>query len=149
MKTTELVKYIPEHGYYLFDKQVQETNLLLSSVGDWEQAAKDWYNSGPAYTLMIDGKPEACGGIAFLDSTMGECWVLIPKLNHSIIIYRNILKMFNMLLDEHNFRRVQAHVMKDFKNGIKLVERLGMTHEGWLRNYGPNRETYGLYARVQ
>ena len=57
--------------------------------------------------------------------------------------------MFNMLLDEHKFRRVQAHVMKDFKNGIKLVERLGMTHEGWLRNYGPNRETYGLYARVQ
>lgn len=144
----QLAEYKPIHAFEILDKGVREAELLLSMCGDWESAAKAWYKSGPAYTLFIDGEPIACGGVSFIDTTMGECWALIPVKKNGIIIFRYILKVFEDLIKKHKFRRLQAHVIKDFKAGERLMEKLDFEFEGWLRHYGPNNETFGCYARI-
>lgn len=145
---TELIQYKAEHGFALLARQVQEMGFCLSAVGDWEAMVKYWAEAGPSFTLLIDGTVEACGGIAPIDRGFGECWALIPQAKHGIIIYKNILVKFRELMNTYEFRRLQAHVMKDFVNGIKLAEHLGMKREGWLEKFGHGGETYGIYARV-
>lgn len=144
----EVVKYKAEHALLLLEREVQERNFYLSDLPNWEEIAYAWEKSGPAFTLLIDGKPEACGGIGFLDKTLGECWIFIPRTDRACIIYRNILKNFNRLIVLHKFRRLQAHVFPNFANGVKLVERLGFEKEGRCRQHGPNGEDMDLYSRV-
>ena len=144
----EIVPYEPAHAYALFDRQVREADFMLSSVGDWEAAAKEWGRAGPAFTLLLDGEPEACGGIMMRDPGFGECWLVVPRVNHGCTIYRNVLRKMHELLDVRKFRRLQAFVMADFDNGVKLVQRLGFEKEGSLRQFGPGGETVDIYARV-
>lgn len=143
-----LVDYIPFHAYEIYQHEVKESGLNLSKIGDWETAAEKWCKVGPAYTLLIDGKPVASGGIALLDPTYGECWLLLTKQKNGIIVFRYVLRKLQVLIDHHGFRRLQAHVIKGFDEGEELIKRLGFKREGWLEKYGPNGETYGLYARI-
>ena len=144
----ETVQYKPHHAYQLYDRQVREADFFLSSVKGWEEAAERWESVGPAFTLMIDDVPEACGGIAMIDDTFGECWVLIPRSVHGIIVYRAILRGLNFLIARHNFRRVQAFIVEGFEKGFRLVKKLGFVFEGRLEKFGPNGETLHLYAKV-
>lgn len=145
---TEIIEYIPEHGLILLDRQVKEMDFCLSAVGDWESMVKYWHKSGPSFSLMVDDQVEACGGIAMIDKTFGECWVMVPNASKGMLIYRSILKKFLELVESIKFRRIQCHVIKDFSKGIKLAEHLGMKFEGWHPGFGANGETYGTFARV-
>lgn len=144
----ETVPYKAHHAYQLYDRQIQEADFLLSAVDGWEEAATAWESAGPSFTLMIDGIPEACGGIVMLDDTFGECWVLIPRLVHGIIVYRAILRGLDDLIKQYKFRRVQALIVEGFEKGFRLVKKLGFAFEGRLEKYGPNGETLHLYAKV-
>lgn len=144
----EVIEYRAEHALLILQREVEERNFYLSGLPNWEEVARAWETCGPAFTLLIDGKPEACGGIGFFDKTLGECWMFIPRTDRACLIYRNILKKFNRLIALYKFRRLQAHVFPNFVNGVKLVERLGFEREGLCRQYGPNGEDMYLYARV-
>ena len=145
---SEIVQYEPVHAYELFDRSVREMDFSLTAMGDWEASAEHWKESGPAFTLLLDGHVTACGGVTMLDTTFGECWVLISKGSQGIIVYRNILKKFRELIVQNNYRRLQALVMEGFDDGAKLVEHLGFEFEGRMRKFGPNGETHNRYARV-
>ncbi len=144
----EIIKYDMVHGYELLDRGIREADFLLSSIGDWESAVKLWGERGPAFTLKIDGVTESCGGVAMLDSTMGDCWVLIPHNEHGITVYRAIVTKFAEIMKEYEFRRLQAYVIDGFKAGERMAVKLGFKREGILMNYGVNGEAMGLYARV-
>lgn len=144
----DVVKYRPLHAYELFERQIEEANFFLTSAGNWEKAAKQWEIAGPAFTLVIDGVVEACGGIAMIDESFGECWVFIPSASRGVIVYRNILKKFRELIASRKFRRLQAFILCDFKKGAELVERLGFTNPYRLHKYGPGGEDLYLYERV-
>lgn len=144
----EVIKYQPLHAYELFERQIEEANFFLTSAGDWEAAAKRWAVAGPAFTLTIDGAVEACGGIAMMDESFGECWVFIPSASRGVIVYRHILRKFRELIAAHKFRRLQAFILCDFEKGAQLVERLGFSGRHRLRKYGPGGEDLYLYERV-
>lgn len=145
---TELIKYEPVHAYEIFNKEIKESGMVLSATGDWEGSAEMWRTAGPAFTLLIDDEPVVCGGIALLDPTYGECWLLVPRHDHGIVIFRYVLRMLRKLIDEHKFRRLQAHVVKGFTEGEELMKRLDFEFEGWLNKYFPNGDTAGIYAKV-
>ncbi|MCK5504210.1 MAG: hypothetical protein KAJ10_03565 [Thermodesulfovibrionia bacterium] len=144
----ELIKYKPLHAYEIFDKEIKEIGLVLSATGDWEGAAERWWTAGPGYTLMMDGEPIACGGIALLDPTYGECWLFVPRHDHGIVVFRHVLRMLQRLIDEHKFRRLQAHVVEGFDEGEFLMKRLGFECEGRLKKYFPNGDNAKIYAKV-
>ena len=145
---TEIIKYIPQHAYLLFERQIQETDFYLSSSSHWEDCARQWETAGPAFTLLIDGKVEACGGIIMIDETFGECWVFIPFVNRGTVVYRNILRKFEELIEDHKFRRLQSLVVEGFENAEKLIDRLGFVYEGTMKKFGANGENMKLYAKV-
>ena len=143
-----ITKYLPAHAYELFEQQIQESNFMLSSIGDFEKIANQWYTTGPGVTLLIDDKPVASGGIALVDETFGECWGFIPKTEHGMILIGEIYKVFDQWISEHKFRRLQSFVLEGFETGVKMVERLGFEREGLLRNYGPSGENVWIYGRI-
>ena len=145
---TEIIQYKPLHAFELYDRQIRESEFVLSAVPGWDEAAMRWAGMGPAFTLMVDNRVEACGGIIMIDETFGECWLLIPKSAYGIIIYRAIIKKLSELMKQCKFRRLQAFVLEGFDHGENLVKRLGFELEGRLRKYGPNGENLHLYAKV-
>lgn len=145
---SEIIPYKKAHAFELFERGIQEVNFHLSSVGDWEKLANDWEIAGPAFTIVLDGRPIACGGFALYDKSFAECWAFILQTEHGIVVYRNILKKFREMIEQHKFRRLQALVIDNFESGTKLIEHLGFEHVAPLRKYGPNGETMQLFERV-
>lgn len=146
---TEIVKYQSVHGLELLERKVREENFFLTVVGDWEKEVHTWESGGPAYTLMIDGYPEASGGITMLTERIGECWFLIPVgSQHDLVISRHLYRMLEIIIRNNDFNRLQSFIVEGFAEGVKLVERLGFALEGTLKKYGPNGENMHLYARI-
>ncbi len=144
----EIIKYEVVHGYELLDRGIRETDFLLSSIGDWESAVRLWGERGPAFTLKINNVVEACGGIAMLDSSMGDCWQLVPHSDHGIVVYRSVLRKFVELMRDYEFRRLQAYIVVGFKDAERMACKLGFKYEGTLINYCVNGESMNLYART-
>lgn len=144
----ETIPYIPGHAFELLYRRVQEADFLLTSITDWEKAAVAWHTAGPSFTMLIDGRVEACSGVALRDKAFGECWAFVPSVKRGMLVYRWLLGIFNAMVEEHKFRRLQAFVAADFENGIKLVERLGMKYECSMQKYGAGGETVNLYGRI-
>lgn len=145
---SELVQYSQAHAYEIFDKGVREAKFLLTAIGDWESAAKFWETAGPAYTLLVDGEAQGCGGIAKLTNNIGECWILIPESKYGTLIYRSILLKLRELTKEHQYRRLQALVVSGFCLGKRTLELLGFEYEGTLRKFGPSGEDFLMYSKV-
>lgn len=146
---TEIVKYQNIHGLELLARKVREENFFLTVIGDWQESALLWESGGPAYTLMIDGSPEASGGITMLTEKIGECWFLVPvESRHGLVISRHLYRMLEIIIRNNGFNRLQSFIIEGFSDGVKLVERLGFALEGTLKKYGPNGENMHLYARI-
>jgi len=101
--------------------------------------------AGPAFTLKINNVVEACGGIAMLDSSMGDCWQLVPHSDHGIVVYRSVLRKFVELMRDYEFRRLQAYIVVGFKDAERMAGKLGFKYEGTLINLLCQR---GIYESV-
>jgi L-amino acid N-acyltransferase YncA len=144
----ETVQYHPSHGFELLERRVKETDLVLISLGDWQKVIEQLVSLGSAYTLLVDGKVEACAGIARHDPGFGECWMLIPETARRMVVTRWAIRVFLKEIETHNFRRLQAFVLCGFEAGKSFAEYFGFEREGIVRKYGPNGEDMILYARV-
>lgn len=113
---------------------------------------------GPKYTLLIDHRPAAAGGIARLWGGVGEAWVMMGDLGrkHFVTTHRAIRKQFNNLSEPYypgfslpEFHRVQAAIPEDFPVGMRFAESFGLKCEAVLQQYGPDRTDFYLYAKVR
>ena len=59
-----------------------------------------------------------------------------------------IKKDFARVAKKHNIKRVQTGIRKDFKEGIRFAEWLGLEREGLMKNWGFDGSDQYLYARI-
>lgn len=144
----KLIPFEPDHLLRIRVRKTPDGADQFSKEALVERAKS--YMTGPAFTLENDeGEIIGCAGIKTLWPGVGEGWGVpganIKQYGHEVLAIAAI-KLEELLL---GFTRVQCLVREGFETGIRFAEYLGFEHEGTLRKYGVNGETYRMYARVR
>lgn len=78
-----------------------------------------------------------------------EAWAvttdLVPK--YGVSCTRTLRKALEMAFKRLRCHRIQATVLVDFKAGQEWLQALQFEKEGLMRNFGPDKSDYFLYAR--
>ena len=141
-----MIAVVPFMPFHLNDLIVHEyINFIQSDLDD--PAYGEYLDNGLAYTALKDGKVLGCAGLYPTGKYRADAWALLSKDSgrYMLAIVRAMLKE----LCRSEFRRVQTHVRKDFRQGLKMMKTLGFENEtpNGLKNYGDDGCDYYLYAR--
>ena len=63
-------------------------------------------------------------------------------------VAKAIKKDFARVAKEHNIERVQSAIRKDFKEGQRFAEWLGLENEGLMKKFGFDGTDQYMYARI-
>ena len=101
-------------------------------------------------TFEVDGKVALVGGFIEIWPGTAEVWLKLSEdFKHSSAIVVMIRKRLDAWIGEQGFDRVQALCKRNWMEGRRFLEWLGMSYEGTLRKMGPHGEDQTLYARVR
>jgi len=143
----KVIPYKKEHAYIILSSNIVEGGNLEP---DFEKYAEIW-ESGPAYTLVIDNHIIFCGGVVDIKGNRGEAWMLASSLffKYPKTCYKVCKETLDNIIDKHGFRRVQATVFPEAKKAVRFVTHLGFDKEGVLSAYGPKNRDIIMFARIQ
>ena len=81
---------------------------------------------------------------------VAEGWVIASSdmWNHPLSVAKAIKKDFARVAREHNIERVQTAIRKDFKQGQRFAEWLGLENEGLMKKFGFDGTDQYRYARI-
>jgi RimJ/RimL family protein N-acetyltransferase len=81
---------------------------------------------------------------------VAEGWVIATQdvWNHPLSVAKAIKKDFSRIAKENNITRVQTSIRKDFKQGQRFAEWLGLENEGLMRKFGFDGTDQYRYARI-
>lgn len=105
--------------------------------------------AGDCVTCIHDDKIWAVWGMFTLWEGVGEFWLMLPSNFKEIVTgYRAVSEM-KKFIDSRMLKlfRGQAVVRHDYKKAIEMVEFLGFTRDGLMRNYLPNKIDAYMYSR--
>lgn len=129
----------------LIKKQSHDVIELRNFTEDQFKYAESLSHS---YTIFVKGKAAACVGVAEYWRHRGEAFAFISA--DSGPHFLPIVRTMKRLIDGVDCDRIEATVIKSFKQGHRLVRLLGFELEADLmRKYGLTGLDYSLYARVK
>lgn len=101
------------------------------------------------YSLEHEGKLLGMGGIRMINLTTAWCWIDMSHNagGHIIAIYRVIKEWMYELVEDKGIKRLQAYVVTDFPEAVRMVQHLGFEKESILKNFMGDKDAY-LYVRL-
>jgi len=146
-----IVPYTFEHGRFIFSCQanykiLESDSEFVTLQGD----AKNLEQDNLAFTGLIGNKPIFSAGMKMVWGQVAEGWVIATNemWKYPLATARAIKKDFARVAKEHNIQRVQTGIRKDFKQGIRFAEWLGLEREGLMRKWGFDGSDQYMYARI-
>jgi hypothetical protein len=126
-----------------------EAQALLARLGPMPELARTYAAAGPAWTLLAQGWPLACGGAVRFWPGVGElwCWAGVEAASFGVPFARLAREQVRELFCAHGFHRTQAHVREDDDRAQRFARFLGLELEGRCPGYGPDKATYQIYGR--
>ena len=146
-----IVPYTAEHGQFILSCQmnhkVLEADRQFINV---EGNAKNLEQDDLAFTGLINKKPIFAAGMKMIWGQVAEGWVIATQdvWNHPLRVAKAIKKDFARVAKENNIARVQTSIRKDFKQGQRFAEWLGLENEGLMRKFGFDGTDQYRYARI-
>ena len=142
----DIFPFIKEHGYIIYkdiNSSIIGQNKDLSFINNLEV--------DDCYTGVINGKPVVCGGVIKLWDGCFEGWVIASKSIqlHSFDVCKTIRRYTDKLYKKNKMHRLQTAVQKDFIEGYRFAQFLGMKQEGIMKKYDYLKQDYMRYARVK
>lgn len=103
-----------------------------------------------SWTAVYRGKVSLCFGIRMMTRHVGEAWLLPGKdiQAHSISVIRCARKIFDDLLENKGFCRIQVGVMIDNDIALRFAKSMGFEVEGIMRNFGSPGASCALMSRI-
>jgi hypothetical protein len=133
------------HARYIIihNGRLQESWADALFVDKWYSV---WRGKLKALTLIVNGNPVACIGIAVQEWNKAEAWALFAEgfEKYKLSIYRKIKESIIEAFKQ-NIIRIQATI--DPIN-MRWIESLGFEYEGRLRKFGPSGEDYLMYSKI-
>jgi hypothetical protein len=146
-----IVPYTAEHGQFILSCQMNHKVLeadknYINIAGN----AKNLEQDDLAFTGLIGKKPIFAAGMKMIWGQVAEGWVIATQdvWNHPLSVAKAIKKDFARVAKENNIARVQTSIRKDFEQGQRFAEWLGLENEGLMRKFGFDGTDQYRYARI-
>jgi len=146
-----IVPYKKEHGQIILSYQMNHKILeadrhFINIEGD----AKNLEQDDLAFTGMVNDKPVFAAGMKMIWGQVAEGWVIASNdmWKYPLGVARAIRKDFARVAKEHNIKRVQTAIRKDFAQGKRFAEWLGLENEGLMKKFGFDGSDQYMYARI-
>jgi hypothetical protein len=150
-KHLHIVPYTKEHGQFILSCQMNHKLLeadrhYINVEGD----AKNLEQDHLAFTGMVRSKPIFAAGMKMVWGRVAEGWVIATQdvWNYPLSVAKAIRKDFARVAREHNIERVQTAIRKDFVQGQRFAEWLGLENEGLMKKFGFDGTDQYRYARI-
>ena len=146
-----IIPYTAEHGKFILSQQMNHKVLeadrhYINVDGD----AKNLVQDHLAFTGIINDKPIFAAGMKMVWGQVAQGWVIATSemWKHPLGVAKAIKKDFARVAKENNITRVQSAIRKDFKEGQRFAEWLGLEKEGLMRKWGFDGSDQYMYARL-
>ena len=146
-----IVPYTAEHGKFILSQQMNHKVLeadrhYINLEGD----AKNLEQDHLAFTGIVRSKPIFAAGMKMVWGRVAEGWVIATGdiWNHPLSVAKAIKKDFARVAKQHNIKRVQTAIRKDFTQGQRFAEWLGLENEGLMKKFGFDGSDQYMYARI-
>ena len=143
-----IVPYTAEHGRFILSCQMN--HKLMDKDAQFDGDAMNLEQDHLAFTGMVGKKPIFAAGMKMIWGQVAEGWVIASSdmWNHPLSVAKAIKKDFARFAKEHNIKRVQTAIRKDFTQGQRFAEWLGLENEGLMKHYGFDGTDHYRYARI-
>jgi len=146
-----IVPYTAQHGEFILSQQMN--HKILQADAEYikiQGNAKNLEQDNLSFTGIVNDKPIFSAGYKIFWGSVAECWFIATKemSNYSLSVAKIIKKDFAKIAKKHNLKRVQTAVRKDFIEGQKFAEWLGLEKEGLMRKWGFDGSDQYMYARL-
>ena len=113
-------------------------------------AAKQIEDLSYSWTGLQDGKIVGCGGFTPIWTGVAEVWMYLQPdaFKRKRLALRLMRHILNDIIRRKQYHRIQAVVLKDYKEGIRFAEFFGFKNEGLMRQYSMNKEDFHRYSRI-
>ncbi len=146
-----IIPYTKEHGkiilsYQMNHKILEADRKYINIEGD----AKNLEQDHLAFTGIVNNKPIFAAGMKMIWGQVAEGWVIASSdmWKYPLGVAKAIKKDFARVAKEHNIKRVQTAIRKDFTKGQRFAEWLGLENEGLMKYYGFDGSHQYRYARI-
>jgi len=146
-----IVPYTAQHGQFILSQQMNHKVLeadrhYINVDGD----AKNLVQDHLAFTGIVNDEPIFAAGMKMIWGQVAEGWVIATKdiWKNPLAVARAIKKDFARVAREHDIERVQTAIRKDFKQGQRFAEWLGLENEGLMKKFGFDGTDQYRYARI-
>jgi len=146
-----IIPYTKEHGkiilsYQMNHKILEADRKYINIEGD----AMNLEEANLAFTGIVNNKPIFAAGMKMIWGQVAEGWVIASSdmWKHPLGVAKAIKKNFARVAKEHNIKRVQTAIRKDFAQGKRFAEWLGLENEGLMRKFGFDGSDQYMYARI-
>ena len=146
--TLHIVPYTREHGQFILSCQMN--HKILEADRKYMEDAKNLVEQNLAFTGLINNDPIFAAGMKIIWGQVAEGWVIATNemWKYPLGVAKAIKKDFANVARQHNIKRVQTAIRKDFKQGLRFAEWLGLENEGLMKSYGFDGSDQYRYARI-
>ena len=143
-----IVPYTAEHGRFILSCQMN--HKLMDKDAQFDGDAMNLVQEHLAFTGLVNNKPIFAAGMKMIWGQVAEGWVIASNdmWKHPLGVAKAIKKDFARVAKEHNIKRVQTAIRKDFTQGQRFAEWLGLENEGLMRKFGFDGSDQYMYARI-
>ena len=143
-----IVPYTAEHGRFILSCQMN--HALMDKDARFEGDAMNLVQDHLAFTGIVNDKPIFAAGMKMIWGQVAEGWVIASSdmWKHPLGVAKAIKKDFARVAKEHNIKRVQTAIRKDFTQGQRFAEWLGLENEGLMKKFGFDGTDQYRYARI-
>ena len=143
-----IVPYKKEHGQIILSYQMN--HKLMDKDAQFEGDAMNLVQDNLSFTGLVNNKPIFAAGMKMIWGQVAEGWVIASSdmWKHPLGVAKAIKKDFARVAKEHNIKRVQTAIRKDFTKGQRFAEWLGLENEGLMRKFGFDGSDQYMYARI-
>jgi hypothetical protein len=133
----KLVEFDQKHLAEITPKSCHDGEMPEAILG---QALTLTFNDTPAAIFVWKG---VCPGVMQVSAFISE----IVK-EHPFTLHKTAKHLIGYAFAEFGIQRMQMSVRCGFNEGWDWARSLGFQCEGIMRQYGPNKSDYWLFARV-
>ena len=143
-----IVPYTKEHGQFILSCQMN--HKVLEADRKYMENSKNLVEQNLAFTGLVNNNPIFAAGMKIIWGQVAEGWVIATNemWKYPIGVAKAIKKDFANVARQHNIKRVQTAIRKDFKQGLRFAEWLGLENEGLMKSYGFDGSDQYRYARI-
>jgi len=146
--TLHIVPYTREHGQFILSCQMN--HKVLEADRKYMENSKNLVEQNLAFTGLVNNNPIFAAGMKIIWGQVAEGWVIATNemWKYPLGVAKAIKKDFANVARQHNIKRVQTAIRKDFKQGLRFAEWLGLENEGLMKSYGFDGSDQYRYARI-